>query len=239
MARELTDPTLELLEEFTFAWLRGDSPDPREFLDRAPADERADLSALIDRFLVAQPSRAPTEETLSYVREIAAGTEPEVRRTAIEKLRLARGLSIEAVVDRLRAALGLGTPLAGRLREAYSDLERDWLDPRGVRHPVWTALAGIFEVDVRANWSWPDPEPPVGDRAFAARDRRGRACRARIRSRAPRARRSRRALPLAPRNSPRRGYCDRHPAARSGRPRAGPSRDRPQRRAPSRAKARR
>lgn len=160
MARELTDPTLELLEEFSFAWLRGDSPDPREFLDRAPADERAGLSALIDRFLVAQPARAPTEETLSYVRAIAAGAEPEVRRTAIEKLRLARGLSIEAVVDRLRAALGLGTPLAGRLREAYSDLERDWLDPRGVQTPVWKALGGIFEVDVR-RLVMADAEPPV------------------------------------------------------------------------------
>jgi len=149
MARELTDPTLELLEEFTVAWLRGDSPDPREFLDRAPADERADLSALVDRFLVAQPARAPSEETLSYVHAIAVGAEPEVRRTAIEKLRLARGLTIEAVVDRLRAALGLDAPLAARLRDAYSDLERDWLDPRGVQAPVWKALAGILEVDVR------------------------------------------------------------------------------------------
>ena len=160
MARELTDPTLELLEEFTFAWLRGDSPDPREFLDRAPADERAGLSTLIDRFLVAQPARTPTEETLSYVRAIAAGTEPEMRSTAIEKLRLARGLSVDAVVDRLRAALGLGTPLAGRLREAYSDLERDWLDPRGVQQPVWKALAGIFEVDVQ-RLVMADAEPPV------------------------------------------------------------------------------
>ncbi len=160
MARELTDATLELLEEFTFAWLRGDSPDPREFLERAPADERVGLSALIDRFLVAQPARAPTHETLSYVRAIAAGAEPDVQKTAIETLRLARGLSIEAVVDRLRAALGLGAPLAGRLREAYSDLERDWLDPRGVQPPVWKALAGIFEVDVR-RLVMADAEPPV------------------------------------------------------------------------------
>jgi hypothetical protein len=160
MARELTDSTLELLEEFTFAWLRGDSPDPREVLERASAGERAGLSALIDRFLVAQPARAPTEETLSYVRAIAAGAEPAVRRTAIERLRLARGLSIEAVVERLRAALGLGIPLAGRIREAYSDLERDWLDPREVQAPVWKALAGIFEVDVR-RLVMADAEPPV------------------------------------------------------------------------------
>jgi hypothetical protein len=160
VARELTDPTLELLEEFTVAWLRGDSPDPRRFLERAPDDERADLSALINRFLVGQPARSPTEETLSYVRAIAAGAEPKMRRTAIERLRVARGLSIEAVVDRLRAALGLGTPLTGRLREAYSDLERDWLDPRGVQAPVWNALASIFEADVR-RLVMVDAEPPV------------------------------------------------------------------------------
>jgi hypothetical protein len=160
VARQLTDATLELLEEFTVAWLRGESPDPRKFLDRAPADERADLSAVIDRFLVAQPARSPTLETLSYVRAIAAGAEPEVRRTAIERLRVAGGLSIEAVVDRLRAALGLGTPLTGRLREAYSDLERDWLDPRGVQAPVWKALADIFGVDVR-RLVMADAEPAV------------------------------------------------------------------------------
>lgn len=160
MARELTDPTLALLEGFTFAWLRGDAPDPREFLDRAPPDEREALSALIDRFLVAQPARAPTEETLSYVRAIAAVAATEIPGTAIEKLRVTRGLSIEAVVDRLRAALGLDTRLAGRLREAYSDLERDWLDPSGVQAPVWKALGNIFETDVRC-LVMADAEPSV------------------------------------------------------------------------------
>jgi hypothetical protein len=164
MARELTDSTLELLEEFTVAWLRGESPDPRELVVRAPADERADLSALIDRFLVAQPARAPTEETLSYVREIAAvaerSTAEEAPTTAIARLRLSRGLSVAAVVERLRTALGLRAALTGRLEEAYVDLERDWLDPRGVQGPVWKTLSAILSVDVR-KLVMADSEPPV------------------------------------------------------------------------------
>lgn len=164
MARELTDTTLELLEEFTVAWLRGETPDPRDLVGRAPEGERADLAALVDRFLAGQPARAPTDETLARVRAIATlaegATEDVPPATAIARLRVARGLSVDGVVDRLRTLLGLGAPLRPRLRDAYSDLERDWLDPRGVQRPVWSALAAIFAVDVH-KLVMADSEPPV------------------------------------------------------------------------------
>ena len=52
-------------------------PDRARLLDRVPDDERAELSALIDRFLVASADpRRPTDETLAYVREIAALAAP-------------------------------------------------------------------------------------------------------------------------------------------------------------------
>lgn len=153
MARELTDTTLELLEEFSVAWLRGETPDPRDLVGRAPEGDRADLAVLIDRFLAGQPARAPTDETLSRVRAIAtlaeSATEDAPPTTAIAQLRVDRGLSVDGVVDRLRTLLGLGAPLRPKLRDAYSDLERDWLDPRRVQRPVWAALAAIFAVDVR------------------------------------------------------------------------------------------
>ena len=147
MERQLTDATHQLFEEFTFAWLRGATPDPRTTLERAPEDERADLSVLIDRFLAAQPARAPTEEALSSCARGRGAGRPGSRRgrapeTAIAKLRVSRGLSVDAVVDRLRTLLGLGTPQRPKLREAYSDLERDWLDPRRVQHPVWKCPDG-------------------------------------------------------------------------------------------------
>lgn len=165
MARDLTDPTFELFDEFTVAWLRGETPDPRETLERAPEAERAALSALIDRFVAGQPARVPTEEALSYVREIAAiaeqaAAEDEAPTTAIAQLRVSRGLSVDAVVERLLALLGLRAALTPRLREAYSDLERDWLDPRGVQRPVWSALTAILGVDVRSLLT-ADHEPPV------------------------------------------------------------------------------
>ena len=75
MAGDLTGVTLELLEEFTVSWSRGDNPDPRSVLARAPEQDRDDLRDLIDRFLRSQPAVGLTEDSLGLIRQIGLAAE--------------------------------------------------------------------------------------------------------------------------------------------------------------------
>jgi hypothetical protein len=147
MARELTDPTLELLEEFTAAWLSGETPDPRAVLEQARDEEREQLSALIERFLVRQPSRAPTAESLAYVRMVAAlADEPgQITDAPLVEARNRLGMKRERVVAELGRALGLSAGDAAKLRRYYHRLESGLLDTSRVSNRVWTALEGILE----------------------------------------------------------------------------------------------
>lgn len=147
MARELTDPTLELLEEFTVSWLRGDSPDPRDLLARAPEDERGELANLIDRFLERRPSRAPTEESMEYVRAIAALATPvqPVTEASLVEARNRIGKKRETVLIELRDALGLSPHDDSKLRRYYHRLESGLLDTSRVSERVWSALESILQ----------------------------------------------------------------------------------------------
>jgi hypothetical protein len=148
MARELTDPTLELLEEFTVAWLRGETPDPRETLERAPDAERAELSALIERFLARQPSREPTAESLAYIKaiaDLAGDTAPVVSEPPLLEARNRLGLKRAPVVEALRTALGLPERDSPKLGRYYHRLESGLLDASRVSERVWDALESILQ----------------------------------------------------------------------------------------------
>jgi hypothetical protein len=147
MARDLTDPTLELLEEFTVSWIRGDSPDPRDLLARAPDDERDELAALIDRFLERQPSREPTAESLAYVRAIAALADEReaIPEAPLVEARNRIGKKRETVLVELREALGLTPRDDSKLRRYYHRLESGLLDASRVSERVWAALDGILQ----------------------------------------------------------------------------------------------
>jgi hypothetical protein len=147
MGRELTEPSLELFEEFTVAWIGGDSPDPRELLARAPIDERDQLATLIDRFIERQPSRAPTYESLAYVHAIAAlADQPTVVSEApLVEARNRIGKKREAVLVELREALELSPRDESKLRRYYHRLESGLLDTSRVSQRVWSALEGILQ----------------------------------------------------------------------------------------------
>jgi hypothetical protein len=147
MARGLTDPTLALLEEFTVAWTRGDTPDPRDLLARAPVDEREELAALIDRFLERQPAREPTSESLAYVRSIAAlADQPSVISEApLLEARNKIGKKRDSVLEELREALELSPRDDSKLRRYYHRLESGLLEPSRVSSRVWTALESILD----------------------------------------------------------------------------------------------
>src|SRR5579875_1216543 len=131
-----------LFGQYVSARQRGERPNVPDYLDRADTDRNV-LGRMIDAYLVEAPIEAADEATVVLLNARLEGW------TAIAELRERRGLSVPLVVERLRERLGLAQSLTERLREAYEDLERDWLDPRGVKPSVWAALKSILGLDVR------------------------------------------------------------------------------------------
>jgi hypothetical protein len=160
-----TESVDRLFEEFVSAYGQGRNPDLRDYLDRA-GSARAELGRMIDRYLAIAPIAETDDETLVLLSARIAG------RTPIAEARERRNLTVTAVVERLREVLGLATSLTDRLQDAYEDLERDWLDPRGVRQPVWAALEGIFGFNVRKLVTGPEPEPLAWEAVLLRRETR-------------------------------------------------------------------
>lgn len=142
----MRDETLALLDEFAAAWARGETPDPRELVDRAPAGEREELTRMLDRYLTAAPAREMSEATLEYMRSIASEADA-VAEPPLLALRLERRLTREAVVERLIGLLGLDPGKRAKVRRYFSDLEVGVLDPKGVQQSVWDALGQVLGKD--------------------------------------------------------------------------------------------
>jgi hypothetical protein len=124
------------------AYGRGDDPDVRDYLKAAGAS-REQLGLLIDNFLAYAPIGPTDEETIVLINSRVSG------RPALEEARVRRRLDLSSIGAQLREKLSLSVDLSDRVTAAYGDLERDWLDPRGVHPTVWEALRSIFDFDVR------------------------------------------------------------------------------------------
>ncbi len=140
----MSEPRVEsLFDEFATAYLRGDAPDVRAYLERA-GGERDDLGRMLDRFLAAVPAREPTEE------EVVAVTARIDQQPPIFALRLRRALSRERVVEVLVAKLGLDPRKTDKVAGYYHELEVGTLDPEPVDRQVWDVLAELLTANVRA-----------------------------------------------------------------------------------------
>lgn len=139
----MTDSALALLDEFAAAWARGETPDPRELLARAPEDEREELTQALDRYLVAAPARAPSAASRAYVAQIAGEAAADAEPPLLAA-RLQRRLTRDAVVDKLMGLLGLDPGKRSKVRTYFSDLEVGVLNPRGVNRAVWDALGQVL-----------------------------------------------------------------------------------------------
>ncbi|MCB0882787.1 MAG: hypothetical protein KDC33_11305 [Thermoleophilia bacterium] len=126
-----------LFDEFAIRRARGERPDIDDYLDRA-GDAAAELADLIEGLLMSAPTPAPAPEDAVIVRALLAGQPP------IQALRAAKGVRREAVVDRLRRALGTPERLRDRLRDRYHDLEAGLVDVRAVDRRVIDAVAGAL-----------------------------------------------------------------------------------------------
>ena len=147
----MRDETLALLDEFAAAWARGETPDPRELVDRAAEGEREEFRRMLDRYLSAAPAREVSAASLEYMRSIASEADA-VAEPPLLALRLERRLTRDAVVERLIGLLGLDPGKRAKVRRYFSDLEVGVLDPKGVAPELWSALRTVLSVDASGEW---------------------------------------------------------------------------------------
>jgi hypothetical protein len=146
---------VDLFAEFADAFARGERPRVADYLARVQntADEGL-LAGMIERFLQSTPRQTARPEDAE--RLALWLSEPPI---LVERRQ--RGLTRDAVVDRLLVLLGLSDGNKRRLATAYHELETGQLDPERVDERVWSAMREIFKVSVRELASWRPPAVPA------------------------------------------------------------------------------
>jgi len=148
-----------LLEELAADYEAGRDLDPAAFLDRADPDQRQELAARIDSYLMTAPPRrwdpeayegSLAQQAVDRVYEgivAESGTWVEL----LPRLRNEARLRREQLVDRLAAALGFGSdPQIAKIGDYYNRMEHGNLRPAGVSERVIDALASVLGVDAAA-----------------------------------------------------------------------------------------
>ena len=124
-----------LLDELARRHARGEPLDVGGTL--AKAGDRADeLAPLIEAFLERAPRRAPTDESLAYVRSL--DDQPMLRA------RVAKALRVDEVVDAIIAACKIQPDARPKVRRYYQQLEGGVLDPSRVAASVWDAITEVL-----------------------------------------------------------------------------------------------
>lgn len=144
----------ELFAEFAAAYVRGEWPEAREYLERA-GREAEELAQLLQRFLQGVPAPDATAEDAALLGAWLQDEPP------LLELRRRKGLRVDEVVDRLVAALGIDPARRARVKRQYQRLEGGALDPAGVTERVWGALTetlGDRSRELARAWS-PPPAP--------------------------------------------------------------------------------
>lgn len=131
----------DLFDEFAARHARGERPDVRRYLKRAGegADELADL---IDVYLRTTPAREPRPEAIARMEALATGALP------IQRLRVERQLTRDAVVEALVRGLKLDAKKRGKVARYYDEFENGLLDPARVDERVLGVLATTLKAQV-------------------------------------------------------------------------------------------
>jgi hypothetical protein len=158
------EPIDQLFAEYAAAYARVERPQAREFLARAGGrvDELADL---IDAFLARVPAPAPDKQTVELFEAWQASESPLLR------LRMARGLTRDAVVAALVRTLRLDEKKKEKVRRYYHELESGLLEPERVDRRVWDVLAQTLEARVAELFAWRPRPPEVPAAALAQASR--------------------------------------------------------------------
>jgi hypothetical protein len=137
----------ELFDDWAARYARGESPDPRSYLERA-GDEREALALLMERFLQAAPRAAPREEDVELMRAWMRGDSP------LAELRARRGLRRDDLVDAILGCFALRPGQRPAVKEYYHRLESGLIDPAGLSSRLRDLIAERLGVgaDVIAAW---------------------------------------------------------------------------------------
>lgn len=149
----MTTTIEQLLGQFVEAWNDGTRPDVRDYLARAPEDERAELASRISTWLEVAPTPQYDDAALA---EIAAepalvaafaefDAEPVALAEQVATLRERAGLAISDVAARLVSLFHVGDQARA---EAYLErLEDGKLDERRLSRRLLGGLAAILGAD--------------------------------------------------------------------------------------------
>jgi hypothetical protein len=154
-----------LFEEFASSWAHGETPDVRDYLERAGPD-RDELAALLDGFIAAAPVQRPSAETLATFAELVPG---EHETPPMLAMRLELRMRRSQIVRQLCSALGLKPADEPKVGTYYHELETGLLDPRRVSSRVWHALATILSPTIRHRMLDKYAPPPVVVAAYYRR----------------------------------------------------------------------
>jgi hypothetical protein len=139
-----------LFGEYVAEHQAGGEADPRAYLSRVSAAERAELAALIDTYLARAPRQAfdpaafrgsSAERTVDELERATAG-QAGLWPALLPRLRDRAGLKRSRLVERLAAALSV-QDREGKVADYYHQMEQGLLPAAGVSDRVLEALGRI------------------------------------------------------------------------------------------------
>jgi hypothetical protein len=163
------DPVSRLFDTWAASFARGEQPDPRVYLDEA-GDGAAELSQLMEAYLVAAPRAEPDAEAINLARAWLAGASP------LADLRASRGIRRDEVVDAVMAEFALAQEKRPIVKSYYHRLESGLLDPARLSAPLLELLARRLETARETILAWrtrsldvaPAFRAPIGEASVRA-----------------------------------------------------------------------
>jgi hypothetical protein len=154
----VTDPVVQLFEEYAGRYAAGERPDLRGYLERA-GEGRDELAALVSWFLQWAEAPDPDEDAVAAAQAWIEGEAPLVA------LRVRRGVKREEVVETLMKRFRIGEALHEKLRRRYHELETGQLDLGRVDPALLDELAALLGARVRDLLTW-NPRPLAAEAAY-------------------------------------------------------------------------